>query len=326
MNRKPVPRRVGIVGAGPAARPHLEGIKRHPEGTCVAALCDADPAALAERAAENGIKETYPEVSAMIAQAHLDLAIVCTPAAEHAAAVLPLLAAGIPVLCEKPLAPSFAEARALAAEAQRRGVALAVNQNWRRFFSFHLARAVLAAGSIGRPRSLLHTRHQGRPEPEGPLTPATFLAGNAIHWFDGYRWLLGEEPDTVYAQSLAPSPGTLTIAVTLHFPGGVLVCLTESIGGHTTANTCILDGDRASLMLDTQWLRLYRAPTRYEETPNPFPMCEAAHYLLDDLAAAVAAGREPETSAADHLHTLRILEAATRSLAEQRPVRLAEIG
>ena len=80
------------------------------------------------------------------------------------------------------------------------------------------------------------------------------------------------------------------------------------------------------MVLDYATLREVRATGETIEHPNPYDKPGATYHLLDDLLRAVEEGRAPETSAADNLYSMRILEAAYRSLAVGQPVRVADIG
>lgn len=94
----------------------------------------------------------------------VDGAIVTVPAALHVTTALPLLQSGVPVLCEKPLAPSATQARELVEAARQAGVPLAVN-NTRRYFP--------AYREIAR---LLGTRALG------PVRRITYADGDRFDW------------------------------------------------------------------------------------------------------------------------------------------------
>src|SRR5262249_28123353 len=104
---------VGIVGAGSWARTaHIPGFQACP-GVEIVAICDID-VELAERvAAERGIPHVYSSATAMLAEDRLDLVSVVTPDDAHLADASAAIAAGAHVLCEKPLATTVADARAL---------------------------------------------------------------------------------------------------------------------------------------------------------------------------------------------------------------------
>ncbi|WP_422739303.1 Gfo/Idh/MocA family protein [Micromonospora sp. WMMD729] len=80
----------------------------------------------------------------------LDLVVVATPNRQHVPMARAALAAGLPVVVDKPLAPTAADARALVEEADRRGVPLTVFQNRRWDGDFLTARALVESGELGR--------------------------------------------------------------------------------------------------------------------------------------------------------------------------------
>nr|WP_042191107.1 Gfo/Idh/MocA family oxidoreductase [Kibdelosporangium sp. MJ126-NF4]CEL19847.1 oxidoreductase domain protein [Kibdelosporangium sp. MJ126-NF4]CTQ97071.1 oxidoreductase domain protein [Kibdelosporangium sp. MJ126-NF4] len=110
--------RVGVVGLGVIARYYLAAIERSPVVT-LAAVCDRDPAALADRHVP-----VYCDHREMLAAAGLDAVIVTTPNDVHAAVCRDAIDAGLPVCVEKPLATTLADGEDLVARAARRDVAL----------------------------------------------------------------------------------------------------------------------------------------------------------------------------------------------------------
>ncbi|MHC5058735.1 MAG: Gfo/Idh/MocA family protein [Planctomycetota bacterium] len=323
-------RRIGIVGAGNISRLHLEGIARHPERATVAALADPDRATREARAAEFGIDRTFATVGEMLAGAEFDAAIVCTPTHVREDVVLPLIEAGVPLLCEKPFAEGFAEAARIERASREAGVAVALNQNFRRHFSFALAREALARGELGRPLHLAQTACGLRRDAGWRLDRRRYvMAVMSIHWFDGYRFMLGEEPRTAYCRGVdspaTPGGADTAVSAVLEFPSGAVACLSESFSSFTGAQSCTLDCERGGLTMGYKSMTEVREGDERVEHPNPFDKAEATWWLLDDLLSAVEEGRAPETSAADNLKSMRILEAAYRSLEERREVRVEEV-
>ncbi len=322
--------RVGIVGAGSISRLHLQGLARHTDSMRAVALCDPDADGLAGRAAEFRVAETYCSLAEMMTKAHLDVAIVCTPTHVRRPVVLPLLEAGIPVLCEKPFAETYAEARQMREDSRRLGVPLAVNQNFRRHFTFAMAKQVLASGRLGRPLHLAQAFLLTRHDTGWRLDRRRYIMSiMSIHWFDGYRFMLGTEPVTVYCRGVN-SPATeggddTGISVILEFPGGVVACLSESFASFGQTMFCTLDCQEGSLSLGFDRIQEFRGSGPPTEHVNPLDKAEATFLVLDDLVRAHRERRQPETSADDNLKSMRILEAAYQSLQESRVVRLEEI-
>ena len=325
-----VPYRVGFVGAGNVSKMHLDGIKRHNDQVKVVALCDPDETALKTRAAERGLEQTYTDLGQMIARADLDAVVVCTPTNVRKAVLFPLIEAGIPALCEKPFAETYGEAAEIEKKARKAGVPVAINQNFRRHFSFLLARDVLDKGHLGRPLHLAHNVMTLRRDKGWRLDRKRYvMTVMSIHWFDGYRYMLRDEAESVYCRAVnspaTPGGEDTAVSVVIQFRGGAVASLSESFSSFTRHNCCILDCEKGGLQLEYQ--KLTETPESGEkiERPNPFDKLEATYWLLEDLLTAAKEGREPETSVSDNLNTLRIMEAAYRSLSENRVVRTEEI-
>ncbi len=113
--------RWGIVGFGWVARDYMAPGIRASGGT-VAAVCDPDPAARAAAAAAYGATG-HADLAGLLAQ-RPDAVYVATPNHLHRAAVEACAAVGVPILCEKPLAATIADAEAMVAACARAGVLL----------------------------------------------------------------------------------------------------------------------------------------------------------------------------------------------------------
>src|SRR5690242_8007730 len=99
--------RVGLVGCGFAAELHMYAYKRvhgmHVELAAVAARGDG----VTDFARKHGIRDTYRDFRALIAQKDIDVIDICTPPALHAAMIVEAMQAGKHVICEKPFAGYF---------------------------------------------------------------------------------------------------------------------------------------------------------------------------------------------------------------------------
>lgn len=114
--------RVAVVGVGHLGRHHARVLAAMPEATLVGVV-DADPARAAAIAEASGCR-VFPDVQALIG--HVDAVSIASPTEVHAALALPLLAAGIGVMVEKPMTRSLEEADALLAAARASGALLTV--------------------------------------------------------------------------------------------------------------------------------------------------------------------------------------------------------
>jgi predicted dehydrogenase len=121
---------VGIIGAGPGvAALHVPTLARLRDVFRVAHVADAGSGRAKELAARAGARASTG-VSALLADADVDVVAICSPPAEHAAHVVAAVAAGKRgVFCEKPLATTIADARDAIEACRRAGVPLVVGTN-----------------------------------------------------------------------------------------------------------------------------------------------------------------------------------------------------
>jgi predicted dehydrogenase len=126
----------------------------------MAVLCGRDAAAVEAAARKLGWRSVETDWKQLLRRDDVGLVDVCTPGDTHAEIAIAALDAGKHVLCEKPLANSVAEARAMVAAAERAraaGVRSMVGFNYRRVPAVSLARKLVAEGRIGQVR---HVRAQ----------------------------------------------------------------------------------------------------------------------------------------------------------------------
>ena len=137
--------RWGVVGYGWVARDHMAPGIAAASGT-VAAVCDPDPAARALAQARGA--RAHADLAGLLSET-LDAVYVATPNHLHREAVEACAAASVPVLCEKPLAATLADAEAAVAACARSGVLLGSAFDQRRHAAHRAIRDLLAAGRIG---------------------------------------------------------------------------------------------------------------------------------------------------------------------------------
>ncbi len=198
-----MPVKYGVIGCGAIAqRRHIPECVAN-EKSKLAAL--ADPAAdrVAELAKRYGAT-AYTDYKEMLAKADIDAVVVAGPNALHAQQTIDSLNAGKHVLCEKPMATTREDARAMiqASEKNRKYLMIGLNQ---RLMPPHVkAKEILDSGRLGKVLSFRTAfKHPG---PEGWSVDAGrswfFKKGQAymgvtgdlgVHKADLMRWLLGQE-------------------------------------------------------------------------------------------------------------------------------------
>ena len=140
------PMRWGIAGYGWVARDYMApGIRA--AGGIVSAVCD--PSAEARARAEANGARAYGELSAMLDAGGLDALYIATPNHLHAETVERAADAGLPILCEKPLAQNAEALERIAAVATRKGVRMATAFDQRHHPAHELIRQRIADGNLG---------------------------------------------------------------------------------------------------------------------------------------------------------------------------------
>ncbi len=238
--------RVGLVGAGRMGRNHLGALA---DSGAVRVTAIAEPSAAARAALPTIGAVVYPELDAMLDGGGFEAVIVCVPSDRHLETIRRLVAAGLPILCEKPVGVTSGEGREAAALVASAGVPFQVGF-WRRFVPMlQRLRARIDAGELGSLYSVACFQWDGTPP--GPAFRAHsggIFIDMGVHEFDQARWLTGqdigpvlsvasgvaEEPvpgDLESAHALAEMSGGTTVVVSLgrRFPLGD-VCKVEVYG------------------------------------------------------------------------------------------------
>ncbi len=140
--------RIGVIGTGGMANWHAQCFQRI-KGCKLVAACDVVKDRAEAYAQKYGIPDVYTDADAMLAGTEMDAITNVTPDAAHAAVSLKVIAKGLHVLCEKPLATNYADAKKMADAAKRNGVINMVNLSYRGSAAIQKAHELVAQGAIG---------------------------------------------------------------------------------------------------------------------------------------------------------------------------------
>ena len=141
--------KIGIVGTGGMAHTHARAYQKI-RGCKLVAACDVVPKRARDFAKEFDIPTAHVDVEEMLAETPMDAVSVVTSDGAHCPVSLAAIRRGKHVLCEKPLAVNYAEARKMAAAAKRKGVINMVNLSYRNSPAIHKVHDLVASGAIGR--------------------------------------------------------------------------------------------------------------------------------------------------------------------------------
>lgn len=328
-----------LIGCGFFGRIQLESWQRIPEAH-IEAVCDMDP----NKARECGLSfgaDPYHDVKKMLDEVKPDFVDIATRPSTHLDLVREAAARGIPILLQKPMAPSWKEARRIVDYAASAGVRLMINENWRWQRWYREIGSLISAGKIG--QVFYYNMHARARDGLGP-TPYSnqpyfkdmerFLVFETlVHHMDAARSLLGDIVE-VYCRTSRINP--------IIAGEDMALIMTE----HANGVRGIIDGNRGcepdeqGQALETARfeghegvIRLTHPGDVYLNGEKVFSGRGQLGYRGDScratqqhFAQCLQRGEEFETSGADYWKkTYAAVEACYRSAAQNRPVRLEEI-
>ena len=184
--------RVGIIGTGLIGEDHGRKLVNVINGSTVVAVTDVNRARAEEVADELGGAAVFDTGLDLIKSDKVDAVLVTSIGPTHAEYVLACIAAGKPVMCEKPLAPTVPECEQILAAESAFGKRLVIVGYMRRYDpGYRQVKATLESGAIG-DALILHNVHRNATVGEG-YTSFMTMTDSMIHEVDTSRWLLGEE-------------------------------------------------------------------------------------------------------------------------------------
>ncbi|MEM7547678.1 MAG: Gfo/Idh/MocA family oxidoreductase [Pseudomonadota bacterium] len=338
--------RIAVIGAGLIGRCHVEVIERV-DGAEVA--CVVDPAPDTQTfAAERGLPWAA-SIAEMLTRLRPDGAIIATPNTLHVPNGMDCVAAGMPILIEKPIADDTTTAQRLIDQAATKAVPILVGHHRRHNPIISAARARIDSGALGaivaahaqcwfyKPDQYFATGWR-KQKGAGPI----FI--NLIHDIDLMRHLIGEV-DSVHAFRSSVTRGHAvedTAVVSLRFANGALGTVTvsdaivapwsweltaaENPAYPATGQSCyLIGGTRGSLEIPTG--------TVWSQDDAPSWWKPIHHHAdavpsIDPLDAQIAHfcdvinGAAPLVSGAEGLASLKVIEAIHRSAETGMPVSL----
>lgn len=246
---------VGLVGTGFMGRAHTFGYVaaarafRLPLAFRLEMVADATPGLAEDARTALGFARATGDWRELVADPRVDVVDITAPNALHREIAVAAAAAGKHVYCEKPLAPTFAEAREMADAAEAAGVVTQVGFNYIANPMLALAREMIAAGELGE-----ITTYRGIHAEDymaDPATPASFrtdpvgggvLADLGSHALATAEFLLGPIAEVMgHCRTLIPErpgPGGAPVPVTVDDVTHAFVRFASGAVGTIEANWC----------------------------------------------------------------------------------------
>lgn len=320
--------RVGLIGAGGIGRAHAAAVTELP-GAVLAGVCDVDEAAAATVSDEYGTSALRFEELAE----HCDLVIVAAPPVTHPDLAVPLLEAGVPVLCEKPISIGARAAEKMVAAAERTGVALTMATKFRFVDDIRVTRQMIADGLLGEILKVEVT-FAGRVAMSGRWNCNPSVAGggvlidNATHAVDLVRYLVG--PITEVFAVPGPSAQLLAVedsaAMLARTARGVLaqVDVTWSFRRFSPVY-CAVYGSAGSVEVGWKGGRAVVAGSAGEqEFGTGYNKIDSLRDNLGAVLDALAAGQVQPVTHADMIASAAVIDAGYASMRQARWVDVAE--
>ena len=203
--------RVAFIGAGTIVQAaHIPGFQQL-ENVETVAICDVNAERVTEVATKFGIPAVYTDYAQMLNEVKPDITVIATPNVFHKPMALAALAAGSNVLCEKPLALTYGDAKEMLDKAREKGLILNVGTHFRYTPTTRAAKAHVDQGFLGEVYAAraVWQRRSGIPGYGGWFTNKALAGGGAlldigIHALDRALYLMGyPKPISVTGASFA---------------------------------------------------------------------------------------------------------------------------
>ena len=332
--------RIAVLGCGRIGRMHAANIAAHPRAQLIA-VYDVNQSAADTVAAQHEVR-AFGSAEEVFASRDVDAVLVATVTDTHADYIERAVAAGKPVLCEKPIDLSLERVNRCADAVRSKGVPIQIGFN-RRFDPGHRAAWKAArSGEIGELHQVIITsRDPGMPPRSYYQAAGGLFRDMTIHDFDLARFMLAEEPEEVFAvggRLIDPS-----MMEELNDYDSAMIVMRTSSGKQCHINnsrTSTYGYDQRVELLGSAGMvisenrradELRRYSAARSEAAAPYldffieRYREAFDAEIDAFVTSVEQGEAPLVGFEDGRRALILAEAAMKSAVEGRSVNVGEI-
>lgn len=343
--------RIAVAGAGTIGLAHI-AVLQDSARCSLSAIVDPSPGAVAV-AARVGVP-LYTHLDELLAKDRPDGLILATPNPLHVPQALQCVAAGLPILLEKPLATSVAEGQTLVDAVARSGAKVLIGHHRAHSPIMAKAKEVVDSGKLG--QLVAVTGSATFYKPDSYFTEAPWRAqpgagpilANMIHEVHNLRMLCGE---IVAVQAFASNATRGyevedTVAINLRFANGTLgsfmlsdtaACArsweqtsqeNKAYPSYDDEDCYVITGTHGSLSVPTMRLKTYPSVKdrswwkAFEVGVVGMVRDDPLKHQLEHFGAVIRGQAEPLVSALDGLHNLRVTEAIAQAAKTGEMVRL----
>jgi D-apiose dehydrogenase len=333
--------RGGLVGCGFFGRNHLHAWNEV-SGARIAAVCDMDRDRAQAYAGEFGIEGVFADAEEMLRDGGLDFVDIVAQPPSHRPLVEVAARHGVPAICQKPLAPTLEDARAMVAACRDAGIRFMVHENFRWQTPMRVLKE--AAAEIGEPffgRVYWRTAFDVyTDQPYLAEDPRFIIMDMGVHLLDLARFFLGEA-EALYCRTHRVNPrvrgedvATVMLRMRSGATGLVEMSYASKLEEELFPQTLIdLEGSHGTSRLgrDFRVTTVTEAGvTHRDAAPRHLPWSNPLIAHIQESVAAIQQhwtdclreDREPETSGEDNLRTLELVFGAYESAETGRLVEI----
>ena len=332
--------KIAVIGTGRMGSVHVRNIARLiPEAELVA-ICDIRLEVAQAVADELGIQRVVKDYHELLADPDIEAILIASSTDTHAFIMKDVAAAGKHIFCEKPLALELDKIDEALIAVAKAGVKLQVGFNRRFDKSYQRVREIVESGEIGRPCILRITNR----DPDFPAMEFLRVSGGifldlAIHDFDMVRFQVGEVEEIYATGSVLIEPklkefGDIdTDVVTLKFVNGAVGAIDNSrkaVYGYDQRLEVFCSNGTAMANNEAETVTVKGNTDGFLSAKPPyFFMQRYAPCYVEEVRQFVECVRDDKptpTTGVDGRAAVVLGYAAWKSLRENRPVKVSEIG
>jgi predicted dehydrogenase len=323
-----------VLGLGGYAQGQMLPAFARSKRSKLVALVSGSPDKAARLAGQYGIDAksvyTYENMASMKDDPRIQVVYVVTPPGNHRRFTEAGVAAGKHVFCEKPMAPTEADCRAMIDACRKGGKLLGIGYRSRYEANNVAAIRAIREGKLGQLRSLTSDHGfsigTGLWRTERKLSGGGSMMDIGIYSLNALRYLSGEEPSEVYAEISNPKDDPRfkevedTVHFTLRFPSGLVGTGTSGYSWRPGQNRYRVTGDGGQINAEPATPydgHRFTGPLTVEENAQ-----DQFSAMLDAFSEAVRGGRPFLAPGEEGLRDIRIIEAIYESAARGRSVKL----
>jgi myo-inositol 2-dehydrogenase/D-chiro-inositol 1-dehydrogenase len=329
--------RFALLGAGRIGKVHAKAIGSTADATLVAVADTMNDAAVALASRYGSRVQTIAEIEA---DGEVDAVVICTPTNTHADLIERFARAGKAIFCEKPIHLDLMRVKACLDVVEQTDTKLMVGFNRRFDPHFAAVRKAISAGKIGTVEMVqIISRDPGPPPADYIKVSGGIFRDMTIHDFDMARFLLDDEPTTVFAAASVltdPEIGALgdfdSVSVILKTASGKHCAISNSRRASYGYDQRIeVHGSIGSVSAENQRPVSIEIANEHGYTRPPlhdFFMTRYTEAYASEIAAFtefLCRDETPSPSGRDGLIALALADAALKSVVEGRVVALTEI-